>query len=254
MEMERDKIMPARYKLLALDLDGTLLSKDKTISNMNKLWIKRAVLMGVTVIFATGRGVTRVTEYGVELGLDSPMVLLNGADIWKGPELTWKQHFLTRKMIGDLYALADKAGAHYWGYHTERHVGKKDWSSAELDRDDWMKFGMYLKDQSIDRIRDEIQEWNVLEVIESGFGSLEISIKGITKESGVRDVCTLLGIEMHEVMAIGDAGNDEQLLRAAGLGVAMENGTIKAKEAADTCTVSNEEDGVAIAIQRYLLQ
>jgi Cof subfamily protein (haloacid dehalogenase superfamily) len=246
--------MMARYKLLALDLDGTLLSDDKTISKKNKLWIERAVAEGVTVIFATGRGYTRANEYQEELELDSPMVLLNGADVWAGPHKPWQRHFLTKEIIQDLYALVEQAGARYWGYHTEGFVGMKDWPAVRIDREEWMKFGMYHNDlQWIESIRDEIQAWDVLEVVDSGNNSLELSVRGVTKESGVRAVCSLLGIEMHEVMAIGDAGNDLRLLRSAGLGVAMENAVDRVKEAADVGTVSNEEDGVAIAIQRYLL-
>lgn len=83
--------------------------------------------------------------------------------------------------------------------------------------------------------------------------SVEVTRREATKAAGVRTVCRLLGVDMAHVMALGDSGNDVSNLTAAGLGVAMGNAPEEVKAAADAVTASNEEDGAALAIERYVL-
>ena len=83
--------------------------------------------------------------------------------------------------------------------------------------------------------------------------NLEISSVYANKGNGLRWLAGHLGISMEQVMALGDSDNDITMLRMAGLGVAMENAAQEIKEAADEVTSSNEEDGVAQAIERWVL-
>lgn len=83
--------------------------------------------------------------------------------------------------------------------------------------------------------------------------SMEITHREATKASGLGTVCRLLGVEMAQVMALGDSGNDLSSLTAAGLGVAMGDAPEEVKAAADAVTASNREDGAALAIERYVL-
>ncbi|MEY9095872.1 Cof-type HAD-IIB family hydrolase [Paenibacillus sp. RC84] len=240
------------YKLVALDLDGTTLTDDKRISEVNRIWIRRATEAGVTVIFSTGRGIQTAKSYWDELRLDVPMVLLNGAEIWKGPGRLWERHYLSRQQIRELHKLAVGAGAWYWGYSVESLTNREEWTEEMFDRD-WMKFGMGHHDlPTIVGLREQVRQMGMLEVTRSADTNMEISALGVTKESGVRKVCGLLGIGMHEVMAIGDHHNDRMLIQAAGLGIAMGNAEAELKEAADAVTGTNSEDGVAQAIQQYI--
>ena len=84
-------------------------------------------------------------------------------------------------------------------------------------------------------------------------GSIEITHREATKANGMLAVCRMLGIGPERAMAIGDSGNDITMLKAAGLGVAMGSAPREVKDAADAVTVSNREDGAAIAIERYIL-
>lgn len=93
-----------------------------------------------------------------------------------------------------------------------------------------------------------------LEVTRSAPTNMEISVKGTTKESGVREVCQMLGFSMSDVIAMGDSDNDAKLLKAAGLGVAMANGEEHIKSIADVITATNNEDGVAQAIRKFVFQ
>lgn len=249
----KNREMP-NYRLLALDIDGTTLTNEKQLTDTNKKWIRRAVDSGVTVIFATGRGFQRVRELCTELQLNDSLVLLNGAEVWKAPGQLWERHFLSPEDVQRLHGMAVETGAAFWGYTIEGFISTQDWTDGMLDWD-WMKLGVSHDDLAVvAKLRNCAESWGTLEIAQTETNHLEISPKGITKESGVRGVCSFLGIEMGQVMAIGDDLNDLQLIRAAGLGVAMGNAAEKIKNAADVLTDSNQKNGVAKAIQQYLFE
>lgn len=244
----------AKYKLIALDLDGTLLTDREQITDETKKWIQYAVDNGVKVIFSTGRGLQTAKGIWDELGLDSPMVLLNGAEIWEGPGKLYKRIFIPRETIRRIHAIAAERGDWYWGYSVESLTGAKDWTPEMFERD-WMKFGIGCQDQTkLAGLKEELLSWGSLEITHSAPVNMEISVQGITKESGVRQVCQMLGLSMSDVIAMGDSHNDAKLLKAAGLGVAMANGEEHIKSIADVITATNNEDGVAQAIRKYIFQ
>ncbi|GIP40900.1 5-amino-6-(5-phospho-D-ribitylamino)uracil phosphatase YcsE [Paenibacillus sp. J31TS4] len=240
-----------RYRLIALDLDGTTLTDEKTLSPATKEWIGKAMDAGIHVIFSTGRGVQTAGGFREELGLQTPMVFLNGADLWRTPTEHYKRHLFLRDDIVRLHKLAMEADAHYWGYSIESLSSRKNWTDAHFD-ENWMKFGMSHPDPVVlKQLRETVKEWG-FEVTHSHVTNMEISLLGVTKESGVREVCDMLDISMDEVIAMGDSRNDYFLLKAAGLGVAMGNAEDEIKEMADAQTATNQEDGVALAIQKYI--
>lgn len=241
-----------KYRLLALDLDGTTLTDDERISNNTRKWIHRATEAGVTVMFATGRGFQTAGPIWEELALQSPMVFANGAEIWKGPGRLWERHFIRREDIRWLYELATEAGARFWGYSVESLTRGSEWSDEMFERD-WLKFGIRHDDLSvIGKLRESVNARESLEVTRSAPVNMEISRKGVTKATGVRKICEYLGIGMEQVMAVGDSLNDLRLIEAVGLGVAVSNADEELIRNADAVTHSNEEDGVANAIQRFL--
>ncbi|CAG7635377.1 Cof-type HAD-IIB family hydrolase [Paenibacillus allorhizosphaerae] len=244
--------MKPQYRLLALDLDGTTLTEEKQITEETSTWIKRAENAGVTVVFATGRGTQTTQAYWEQLALQSPMVLVNGAEIWERPNVLKERQTISREHIRRLKALADEWEAHFWGYSVESLTSKRHWTEEMFERD-WMKFGIRHYDlPKMERIREIVSGWGELEITRSNIANMEISPKGVTKESGIRKVCEHLGIGMDQVMAVGDNLNDLHLIRAAGLGVAMGNADDELKLEADVMTDTNERAGVAKAIQRYV--
>lgn len=240
------------YRLLALDLDGTTLTEGKKITENTRTWIRRAVEAGVTVIFSTGRGMQTAKQFWDDLRLEAPMVMLNGAEIWKGPGQLWERHFLNQDEVRRLHSIAMDADAWFWGYSVESLTGRNEWTPDMFERN-WMKFGIRHDDLNvIAALREKVSGFGTLEVTRSAPVNMEISSAGITKEAGVTRVCEILDIGMDQVMAIGDHHNDLHLIRAAGLGVAMGNAEQELKLAADSVTDTNEQDGVAVAIQRFL--
>ena len=245
--------MGNKYKLLALDLDGTLLTDDKKITRKTKKRIRQAMKSGVHVVFATGRGIQTAKKYWKELGLKGSMVFVNGAEVWRGPGKILKRNFICSEDIKKLHQLAVDMDAWFWGYSVDSLVHREEWTE-EMFAKDWLKFGIRCEDPGLLKdLWNKIDSWGTLEVTQSAPVNLEISLKGVTKESGILEVCKELEIDMKEVMAAGDSMNDLSLLRAAGLGVAMGNAIDAIKEVADVVTDTNQNEGVAKAIEKYIL-
>ncbi|MEH7382305.1 Cof-type HAD-IIB family hydrolase [Bacillus sp. JJ1533] len=242
------------YRLLALDLDGTTLNENKEITLPTKYWVKKAVENGVIVSIATGRGRQMAEVFRKELALHSPMVFLNGAEIWKTPDDLFERHYLRTRDILRLHQLAIQTDSWFWGFTADRFIRKNDWKDDDVN-EKWMKFGLLNSNVTlIEKLKLELESWDHLEITQSADNNIEISAKGITKEYGIRKVCSLLDIELENVMAIGDSFNDLKLIKSVGLGVAMENASEKIKSSADVITSSNEKDGVARAICQYIFE
>lgn len=245
--------MPTNYKLLALDMDGTVLNDKQEISRENREAIKTAINAGKMVMFSTGRGLQSVQPYIEELDLQSPLVVVNGGEIWKRPDELHMRTIMPTDVIERLHKLAVKHDSWYWGYSVQGLFNKDQWAE-QLEPYDWLKFG-FLDDnpERLEQIRHEVESWNLFEITNSHPNNLEINPKGVSKGAGMAEVCKLLGIEMHQVIAMGDSLNDLSMIRAAGLGVAMGNAQEELKACADLVTVTNEEHGVAKIIHEVLL-
>ncbi|RAV05035.1 Cof-type HAD-IIB family hydrolase [Paenibacillus sp. YN15] len=244
------------YKLLALDMDGTVLNAAHEITDTTCQWIGQAVASGITVMFATGREVQSIEGYIRKLGLNSPLVTVNGSEVWSAPGQIMMRHVLQDEWIAELYALASGRHCRYWAYTVNDVFTTRNWPEhVRRPADDpWLKFGLHSDDPAVlADIRDILAKTCRYELTNSSPRNIEVNPLGINKASGLREVCRLLGIRMEEVAACGDSLNDLEMIRAAGLGIAMGNAQEAVKQAADAVTGTNEEDGVAQAIRTYLL-
>ncbi|MBO9605664.1 MAG: HAD hydrolase family protein [Paenibacillaceae bacterium] len=148
--------------------------------------------------------------------------------------------------------LAVTSDTRYWGYTPEGDFNKDNWPDDPASAQ-WLKFGFSSLDGEKPRIiRATLESWGGLEITNSSPYNLELNPIGISKASGVSEVCRLLGIGMHEVIAVGGSLNDIAMIRAAGLGIAMGNAQDEVKRVADAVTATNDEDGVAEVIERYI--
>jgi len=100
----------------------------------------------------------------------------------------------------------------------------------------------------------ELQEMGGLQMTNSSPVNIEVNPENVSKATGVAEVCQLLGIDMSEVVAVGDSLNDLAVIEAVGLGVAMGNAQEQVKEAADLVIGSNNEDGIAHLIREHILK
>lgn len=243
-----------KYKLLALDMDGTLLTDNHQISPVTEQWIRKAMAAGVHVCLSTGRGYEEAVPFGRELGLNTPMVTVNGSEIWKSPDELYHREMLDYTAISKMYDISRKYNVWFWAYAVEGGYNERNWNMSLLENNQWMKFGYNTEDDELrHRIMLELQNMGGLEITNSSPVNIEINPAGINKASGLRTVCKLLHIDMSEVVAVGDSLNDLAAIQAAGLGVAMGNAQIAVKENADVVTASNNDDGIAHIIRDYIL-
>lgn len=269
-------------RLIGLDLDGTVFDSQKQISAATRQAIAEACAAGTAVLPVTGRpraGVPKeflsipgvryaITSNGgavYDLAEDRTLALdpVNKEDALWALRQTRALGALTDVYVGGsaytaestfdaLVAAAPPAMRSY--FVTTRTVVGDQIEWLEKENRPVEKLTMLFNDPDARQAA-----WNLLEasgrfeVTSSIPNNLELNGKGVDKGKALLALAGILGLEREQVMACGDSSNDVAMLRAAGLGVAMGNATPEALAAADVQTASNDEDGVALAIRRYVL-
>ncbi|KIL52842.1 Cof-type HAD-IIB family hydrolase [Jeotgalibacillus campisalis] len=241
-------------KLIALDMDGTLLKNDHTVSDYTRKTIKEAQQKGVKVMVSTGRPLINCQEIVESLELASYLITVNGSEIWDADLNLIDRTMIDVEHIDQMYRLAQQHETHYWS-STVGGVWNKTTSFPQtLDEHEWLKFGFDIEDDAVrESIREELATNEFLEVTNSSETNIEVNAAGINKAAAIRKVCDLLNITMDEVMTVGDSLNDLAMIKEAGVGVAMGNAQQKVKQEADWITETNEQDGVAKAIKKFVL-
>ena len=266
------------YKLLALDMDGTVLNSQKKISLLTKAAIANLLERGVYVVVGTGRNLAELVEYrddfkGMHYGIlisggmvfdfhnDAPIKIhgLDEATIFKlidfGLETRAMIHLHTvRKSVAreaDIQNMAAFDMGVYQGMFDkicERYDDPKKYVREHPG--EVIKVNLYHRDrESRDKNFERINKLNLSISYAEAF-NLEMSPANITKGSGLRELCDFLKIDISETVAMGDADNDKEILQAAGFSVAMGNASDEIKKFADFVTLDNDNDGVAAAIEK----
>lgn len=265
------------YKLVAIDMDGTLLKKDKSLSEKNKKAIKEAREKNVKVVLATGRPVDGVKRYLEELDLfhyDEYVLTFNGAIIKEiGPDKVVFRDTLRGKDLLDLYEISKEIGVNIHGFSKDGCITPKMNEYTELEgeinnidvyeinydninpEEEIVKIMMIDKPEILDRGIKKLPKevYEKYTVVRSAPYFLEFLSKTCNKGEGIKSLAESLGIKKEEIICIGDAGNDLHMIEYAGLGVAMENAFNDIKEKADFITKSNENDGVAFVFEKFVL-
>lgn len=244
-----------QYRLLALDLDGTLLNERSEISSNNQRWVEQAQEAGITVILSTGRGFASALPFAEQLQLNTPMVTANGSEIWRKPHEIHQRVLLNAAHVTGLRRIAERySDLWFWANSIEGLFNKEKWTSNEANTH-WLKFGYYSEDLDVlHQVLAEVKQLAGLEITNSSPFNIEINPPGITKASAVEEVCRMIGCNLTEAVSIGDSLNDLAAIRACGLGIAMGNAQEEVKASADRITISHEEDGVAYAIREFVLK
>lgn len=268
-------------KLIALDMDGTLLTEDKKIPQAHIDAIHQAIQAGVKLVLCTGRPLVGVKPYFQELGLENEneyVIVDNGCAIHQTSDwqiIDWQE--LKPDDIRYLYSLAEQSHVQLTLFDEEHYfvVGEK---ASKIVTDDAalvfttpteisleeacsgqhrMFQAMFLGNpEQVDDFDTKFSQ----ELCQrfSGVRSqpviYEAMPKGVTKAFALERLAQRLEINPEEIMALGDANNDIEMLQFAGLGVAMGNSSQHVKDLADYVTDSNEENGVATAIAKFILE
>lgn len=266
-------------KLVAIDLDGTLLNEEKRISDRNKEALRKAKEQGVKIVLCTGRPLAAMAHYLEELMLVEEgdfSITFNGGLVQKNDTGTIiEKKVMEVSDIKALYQLAAQlelpldvlsdgtvlqlptAPEKQSLYNVLNNL--LEFQAAELEmitEDMILNKAVIAYDQSV--LDPKIKEipahfHEKYEIIKTRSMLLEFMPKGVTKAYGISLLAADLGILPEEVMAIGDEENDLPMVEYAGMGVAMDNAVDAVKEVANYITSSNEEDGVAEVIEKFVL-
>ncbi|MFC4023884.1 Cof-type HAD-IIB family hydrolase [Oceanobacillus longus] len=239
-------------KLIALDMDGTLLSDNHEVSERTVKAIEDAMNQGIHVVLSTGRGFQTCYPYAEQLKLQSYLITANGGQVWTVGKELLDQHLLETQLIEKLYNLGTQVGVNMWMISTSgvfRGEAPENFYDYE-----WLKFGCESQDkQKLDIMVQELSHYEGLELTNSLPTNMEANPKGVSKARALHFLCDKIGITMKEVMAVGDSLNDIKMIQEAGIGVAMGNAQEAIKNVANHITDSNNEDGVAKAIESFAL-
>lgn len=270
--------MENKRHLIALDLDGTLLTDDKEISLRNKQTIQQAIKEGHIVVIATGRPHRASINYYHAIGLDTPMVNFNGAFIHHPNDDKWDvlhnpmPNETAQKIVNTCYEmnvhniLAEVKDNVYLDQYDEKiisifHSTRQDppFKIGNLKnelKDDPTSLLIRPKDEHLTELINVLDDYHA-EVIEhrtwgGPWNIIEIVKKGINKAVGLKKLAHYYHIPEEQIIAFGDEDNDLEMIDYAGVGVAMGNAIDDLKSIANFVTETNENNGIGVFLEEYL--
>lgn len=265
------------YDLIAIDIDGTLVTRSHTIAEPVFEAIQRVVKAGKRIVLCTGRPFPGAKPYMEELGLTNEgdfMITYHGALVQRTDTLEEIIHYkLNHEDLLEWHNLATDLKSNF---HSVRNDGVYT-ASRDLDQFALIEptvNNIPVRIRTIDEMKQEMtyskflmaDEFDVIQnledhiplemrqkytVVRSMPNTIEVLNKEASKGQSLKDLAHRLRIPQERVMAIGDSGNDIDMVEYAGLGVAMGNAIPEVKEVADVVTDTVDEFGVATAINRY---
>lgn len=279
--MTGDEIM--KYKLIAMDMDGTLLNSKKEVSEDSKYALKRATERGVKLVICTGRIYTSARYYAGLIGTEAPIIASNGAYIREKDrgKIIFEKYLDADKVIkmvemSEGYGFfphvftSDSIFAKKLSYFSENYKKWNDSLPEDLrvrieivddlkpyilqNKDDIIKFVTATDDiDNLMRLRKDIENSIDVSIMSSAQNNIEIMEKGVSKGNAVKSLAEYFGFDREEVICIGDGENDISMIEYAGLGIAMGNSEEGLKNVANYVADTNDNHGVAKAIEKFVL-
>ncbi len=257
--------------LIALDLDGTLLAPDESISSADRAAIARALAAGIRVVLVTGRGVDTPIKISRDLGLNLPVICCHGAltkDFGSGKTLA---HIpVPLQYAKPMVEFAERTQTPIAIYTEEMfwritggHAYMQDMLGPGWREVDSLleimpeapTFIRFLGIEAVTAMRREFGDLPLSFRYESwrDFEECAVLNRDASKKTALARLCADFQVPPERVLAIGDSRNDVPMLHWAGIGVAMANALPEVRQAVAHVTASNEQDGVALAIERFAL-
>lgn len=263
-----------KYRLIAMDLDDTLLTDDLTVSDRTIDAMKKAISQGVHLTIATGRMFASAQRIAKQVGLNVPIITYQGSLI---------RNLLDEEVLYERSVPAEEARKLYeytreHGLHLQTYIDDKLYSFDDGDKlAAYAKLSgiPYIVEPDFDRlppgnhtkliiIDDPAKLDDLFPILRDYMGEevhmtkskanfLEFLHREGTKGHALRFLAEHYGFSMEETIAMGDAWNDREMIEAAGLGVAMANAVPALREIADYVTLGNNEDGVAHVLEKFVL-
>lgn len=269
--------------MLAIDLDGTLLDSNKEISQENRKYIKCAVEKGLKVLICSGRIYAGAKVFAEQLALEGPLIVCNGAEIRdvKTDEVYYSS-MLSKEDCLKVVDLLHNEGIYFHTYIDDvMYAEKLDYAAlyymikskdlrsdfridvkvVESVRDVVVKSSenpskivvMSSKLEDLNRVRKFVEKVDTIEVVSSNYDNFEVLNRGVSKGKALEIISRMFSVKREEIIAIGDNENDCSMLEYAGFSVAMGNAEERVKNICNFVTLSNDEDGVAQVIKKFVL-
>ena len=261
------------YKLLLLDLDDTLLSKDGTISDGNVAAVKKATSAGKHVAICSGRSNMSINKFNEKLGITGFTIGYNGGIIYKGNDVHIC-HYLDKQLVSDIIDYCRICKVDIQIYQNEKlWIDKETFFTKQYCKR--QKLQPEIVDDLKNHISDQVNKVLILfthrrlKKLELGMPDhiknncstffshanlFEFNPLNVTKGTAVKELADLLNIPLEEVIAMGDHENDIPMLQTAGLGVAVKNAIKPVLECADYITQNdNNHNAVAEVINKFML-
>ena len=258
-----------RYRLIALDVDGTLLNDRHELTPRVKAAVQAAARKGAEIVLCTGRGPSNTFPVLRALGLEGTIIGHNGASIVDSRHRKVLHEAVispgrTREYIADLR----ERGIHFDLNTTfETYVERLDETVAKMyaalhvkpiPRDfrgglpeRMVKLSAFAEKDRMDEVEEAWRKKkHALHYIRSGDEFIDVQHPDATKGKSLEKLAAMKGIRREEIVAIGNYFNDIAMIAYAGVGIAMDNAPQQVKAEADEVTLSNNEDGVAVALEK----
>jgi len=268
------------YKLLVLDVDGTLVNKKGTVSAADRAALKKAAAQGVHISLSTGRVIQACLKIIRELLLDGYHIFYDGAlvaNLSTGEELYARP--ISGEVVKDAVEFARANDTYLELYSTSHFFAEREHWSDDIHRcffcvePTFTNFsGIWERERIIkaELVAHNAAEEAKVDEFRRHYGSrlrfstastpafpdvrfINITDPGVSKGEALKALAAHMGMRLEKVMAIGDGTNDLPLLKVAGLAVAMGNASDELKALADHITLDVDHSGVAAAVERFLL-
>lgn len=271
-------------KLIAFDLDGTILTSDKKVSERSIAALKQASKMGIHIVPATGRSYSEIPQNIREHLHIRYAITMNGAEVYDAKEkkILHKAE-ITVEQAEQIFIYADKLPVIYECFLEGRRWMNRtfydkideffaDQSLRELVKNtrtpvEHLRELVYQRNQPIQKIqmffKDLRLHGEILRTMPKGYpdmaitssveNNIEINCNEATKGNALLVLCEYLNLDIADTIAFGDGLNDVSMIQMAGIGVTMANSVPELFEVSDVVTESNDNDGVALAIEQYVI-
>jgi Cof subfamily protein (haloacid dehalogenase superfamily) len=255
-------------KLLVTDLDGTILDENHSLSDETLKVLKEFKSIGYDITFATGRSTPSALPFIKRANIELPVILFNGCMIFDPRRLKpMRVHYLgaiasnvaekipryVSQMIfteDGIYLMNPSEGLE--GYLQRDKIKYEVLSSIrEIDLDNVVKMMLVGLKEVLDDLYEELQFIDEASIVRSEDDLIEIIPKGVNKGTALLELSEILGVDLKDIVAIGDSMNDIEMIRLAGLGVAVGNAREPVKIVADV-TLKGERHRAFRELFEYL--
>lgn len=279
-----------RYKLVALDIDGTTVNTQGVLTNETADMIRKVVKMGIPVCLVTGRNLHNARKISEKLNVRTPMICADGAVMYDPVDKkNIFEKVFKKEQLGEILEIMERndvyvemsSDKHYYQYIKYKELGKYNYGGSP---NNFMgKFQRMIKNnvrfvKNVHKFAEKGYKINQIlfvgnpenvkqakkELFDKNYENLEyrddlwdnvvfIVHKNAKKSGGVKLLIEHYGFKMEEVIAIGDELNDIDMIANAGLGIAVGNAHQRIKDVAKFVTLTNDKNGVAYALEKFII-